>query len=355
MLNRFTQELLNWYRQNKRDLPLRKTKDPYHIWLSEVIMQQTRISQGLPYYYRFIETYPTVAELAAASEQEILHIWQGLGYYSRACNLHQAAQDIMERLNGRFPSTYEEILRLKGVGLYTAAAIASIAFDYPHAVVDGNVIRFLSRYYGIQKPVDHPDTRNAIACLAEELLHPEFPGEYNQALMEFGALVCTPTAPSCSGCIFRKKCLARRRNLVHVIPIRKKRAPPVDRYFHYLVILPANRHPLSIYLNKRSGNDIWKHLYDFPMTETLTPVRLSELQKTGLFNLVAAQDTTKIKVIPGTYEHRLTHQRIVARFYRVHGMRPAKKTGILVPVRDLSLFPLPRLITRFLTDHPLEG
>jgi len=232
----FSRQLLSWYRKNKRDLPWRHTHDPYLIWLSEVIMQQTRIDQGLPYYEKFAKVYPTVAHLAAAGEQEVLKLWQGLGYYSRARNLHQAAKMIMELHGGSFPSTYSSIRSLKGVGDYTAAAIASISFGLSHPVADGNVLRFLARLYGITDPTDQPETKRHILDLANENIDHRHPGDFNQAMMEFGARVCTPANPDCCHCIFMTCCLAKARGLVGSIPARTVKTPVRKRFIHYLVV-----------------------------------------------------------------------------------------------------------------------
>ncbi|MGE5424146.1 MAG: A/G-specific adenine glycosylase, partial [Syntrophothermus sp.] len=269
----FTAELLSWYRVHHRDLPWRHTRDPYLIWISEVIFQQTRIRQGLEYYNRFTGRFPDVNTLAGASEEEVLKLWQGLGYYTRARNLHASAIYIARERGGRFPDSYKEILKLKGVGDYTAAAIASIAFRIPEPVVDGNVMRFVSRYAGITAAVDSPEGKQAIRHFAAQRIDREDPGTYNQAMMEFGALHCRQKNPLCNHCPFVRECFAFRQGKISDLPLKKKKASLKDRYFHYFVIGDGE----MFWLNKRTGKDIWKNLYEFPLIETASPVSPEEI------------------------------------------------------------------------------
>ena len=256
--------LINWFAENRRDLPWRHDPTPYEVWLSEVILQQTRVNQGMDYYLRFIKKWPSVTSLAQATEEEVLKMWQGLGYYSRARNLHHCAQQVMEQHGGQFPADYEQLKKLQGIGEYTAAAIASIAFDLPHAVVDGNVYRVLARLFDIDIPINNKEGQKLFAQLADELLNRKQPGLHNQAMMEFGALQCTPKNPNCLHCPLLAQCLAFAHQTVLQRPVKLQTKKNVTRYFNYLVI----RINENIYLHKRSGNDIWKNLYDFPCIES---------------------------------------------------------------------------------------
>ena len=273
-LTDFGIRLLNWYTINKRILPWRSTSDPYAIWLSEIIMQQTQIKQGSSYYTHFITQFPTVFDLAQASEDEILKLWQGLGYYSRARNMHYTSIDIVNQYKGKFPENYAMLLKLKGIGEYTAAAIASIAFNQPYAVVDGNVFRVLSRIFGIYTPIDSTKGKKEFNTLANKLLNTNDSGSHNQALMEFGALHCTPKRPNCHDCIFSNDCVAH--NLQHIdkLPVKKGKQKIQERYFNFIVISDNE----YIYLNKRTKKDIWKNLYEFPIIEMSNKTEITDLE-----------------------------------------------------------------------------
>ena len=259
----FREHLFEWFAQNSRPLPWKGERDPYKIWLSEIILQQTRVEQGLPYYQKFIEQYPIVRHLADAPEDEVMKLWEGLGYYSRARNLHHSAKLIANELGGNFPDTYTGIRALKGVGDYTAAAIASFAFNLPHAVLDGNVFRVLARYFGIETPTDTPAAKKEFAALAQELLDPARPGDFNQALMDFGATHCTPQQPKCPACPLRPHCAAFQQNKVAELPMKSKSLVKKDRFFFYLVV----HHKGDTFVRKRSGKDIWQNLWEFPLLE----------------------------------------------------------------------------------------
>ena len=248
---KLTIELIGWYKKNKRSMPWRQTSDPYKIWISEIILQQTRIDQGMVYYIKFLDHFPDVLSLANATEHDILKLWQGLGYYSRARNLYHAAKIIANDFNGHFPNTFNDLLKLPGIGEYTAAAISSIAFNEPRPVVDGNVLRFLSRFEGIKVPIDTNAGKQLITDIAIKLIDHKQPGEFNQALMEFGALFCKPMNPDCQKCIFRSECKAYTNELVNEIPIKNKQLSKRKRYFYYLIIVDRNK---SVYLNKRIGS-----------------------------------------------------------------------------------------------------
>ena len=272
----FTKILSKWYDKNKRDLPWRRTKDPYRIWVSEIILQQTRIEQGWDYYLRFIEKFPDLHVLASAREEEVLKLWQGLGYYSRARNMHAAAKEIINLHHGKFPGTYEEIRRLKGIGDYTAAAISSIAFGIPSPVVDGNVCRFFSRYFGIGEPADTQKGKTAVREKAKEHISSEHPGDFNQAIMEFGALQCKPV-PDCMTCPLKTGCVAFQQKRIAEFPVKSKKQRVRTRYFHYLLIKTGKGKNHSVFLKKRTGNDIWKNLFDFPLIETEKAVNYKKL------------------------------------------------------------------------------
>lgn len=332
----FSRVLRDWYSVQKRDLPWRNTEDPYKIWLSEIIMQQTRVDQGITYYHKFIEKYPTILELAHADEMEVLNLWQGLGYYSRARNLHASAKFIASKLNGKFPQDHHEILQLKGVGSYTAAAIASFAYGEEVAVVDGNVYRVLSRIFGIETPIDSTIGKKQFAELAQELISDEHPGIHNQAIMEFGALQCVPQNPCCEQCPFNSKCFAFEKKAIKILPIKSKKTAVKKRFFHYLVFKWDNK----IMLQKRSSNDIWAHLYEFPLIET------SENNAQLLFadfNLKQPRFSSEV------VKHILSHQHLFVQFH-VYDGRPQiiEKNWIEIELDEFENYPIPRVIDRFL-------
>lgn len=334
----------NWYRQNKRNLPWRNTKDPYFIWLSEIILQQTRVDQGLNYYLKFTRNYPTVEHLALASEQEVLNDWQGLGYYSRARNLHHTAKFISENLNNSFPESYEKILQLKGIGPYTAAAIASFAFNEPVAVVDGNVYRVLSRIFDIDLPIDSTEGKKAFQQLANSLIPQQNPGDFNQGIMEFGAMQCTPVNPNCTACPFTDKCLAKAHNTISQRPVKSKKTAVRDRYFYYGIFRTATH----ICICKRTQKDIWQHLYEFPLIETT-----SRQNETAIYELFEQHHSaTPIRISPEV-KHILSHQRIHARFAYFDQIPDALQPNA-ISIGTLDDYPLPRLIDRFLEENGYE-
>lgn len=329
----FSLSILEWYRQNKRDLPWRRTKDPYKIWLSEIILQQTRVDQGLEYYEKFVRNYPTVHSLANASEQDVLNDWQGLGYYSRARNLHASAKLITEHLQGIFPGNYQELLQLKGVGPYTAAAIASISFDEPYAVVDGNVYRVLSRYFGISSPIDSSKGIKEFQTLAQEILISDHPGEFNQAMMEFGARQCKPASPNCDVCPVSLNCAALEKNLVSKLPYKSGKQKVRNRYF----LFTAHTKSGKIAIQKRTSNDVWKHLYQLPLLEF-------ESEK-ELLKHVDVSDKEPVMI-----KHQLSHQKIHAYFIQatIHIESPSINW---VSYNDLDKYPFPVLITRYFESY----
>ncbi len=308
-----TSRLLNWYAKEGRELPWRETSNPYRIWISEIILQQTRVAQGRDYYTRFIQRFPTVATLAAANEEDVLKVWQGLGYYTRARNLHAAAKQIMTAFNGTFPSTYSVIISLKGIGAYTAAAIASIAFHEPYAVVDGNVLRVISRLFGISLSIHSTEGKKIIGKIAQSLLDTAQPGKYNQAVMDFGALVCTPAQPGCITCVLRDYCTAFSEGRVSELPVNERKISIRHRYFNYFHIL----HDKYTYLQKRNTKDIWKNLFEFPLIETSEPTDFVELQHTEPFRKLFHGLPTLHIHRKFTTKHQLSHQTIHTTFYTI--------------------------------------
>ncbi len=342
--------LINWFAENRRDLPWRHHPTPYQVWLSEVILQQTRVSQGLDYYLRFVGRWPTVADLAQASEEEVLKMWQGLGYYSRARNLHKCARQVVEQHGGDFPADYEQLKQLQGIGDYTAAAIASIAFNLPHAVVDGNVYRVLARLFDVDTPININEGQKLFARLADELLNREQPSLHNQAMMEFGALQCTPKNPDCLHCPLQAQCLAFGRQTVMQRPVKLQKLKVTTRYFNYLVIRTGDK----VCLRKRSGNDIWRNLYDFPCIESEKTLGTEEVVASEQFiQLIGNKPFTITKTSP-TYTHKLTHRTIVAQFIEIkleeEWLQIQTKDLFLTPEKDLANYPIPRLIDLYLNN-----
>lgn len=345
-IKRYRAELIQWYELNARDLPWRRTQDPYKIWLSEIILQQTRVQQGLPYYERFVAQYPTVDKLAAASEDEVLGLWKGLGYYSRARNLHHTAKSIVNDWNGQFPKAYKDILSLKGVGKYTAAAIASFAYDSVQAVVDGNVIRVLSRQYGILDAVDDTKVIKRIWQIADECIDPDKPAAYNQAIMELGAMVCTPKSTNCTECPVSTDCTAYREDQVALIPYKAKKIKRKARYFHYLYIANAQ----GLLLGRRDQKDIWQGLYQLPLIETQDdrPLEAKFIEEnTGLKGI-------QIKELSDVRLQKLTHRDIHARFYHID-MDASPDIAIdgyfLADQKKVSTFALPKVIDAYLSEY----
>ncbi len=341
----FGTTLQEWYNINGRPLPWRKTSDPYRIWISEIILQQTQVIQGTSYYHRFLDAFPNIDALALASEDEVLRQWQGLGYYSRARNLHFTAKTVVEKYDSNFPSSHEEIIKLKGIGPYTAAAIASIAFGLPYPVLDGNVYRFLSRLKGISTPIDSAEGKKKFEKLANEILNIKNPANHNQAMMEMGALVCRPKNPTCDECPFHDECLAYQTGTIMEFPIKSKKIKQRTRYFNFFLIQPKAN---EIMIDKRNGKDIWQNLYQLPLIES--DEKLSEKQlnrKTGIqANLISET------------KHILSHQIIYTRFFA------ADKTSIdqfennnfeQINTSKCESYAFPQLVVNFLKEQKLPG
>ena len=344
----FSQKIIHWYHLNKRDLPWRNTKDPYLIWLSEIILQQTRVDQGLNYYLRFVKEFPNVHKLARASEEKILKLWQGLGYYSRARNLHASAKIIAAKSGAKFPDNYQDLLKLKGVGEYTAAAIASFAYNKAYAVVDGNVYRVLSRVFGVKTPVDSTKGKKEFYELANALIDKKNPGNYNQAIMEFGAMYCKPQNPDCLNCCLNTSCLAFEKKMVDKLPVKSKNTKQRNRYFNYLVVNYKN----SLILEKRTDNDIWKNLYDFPLIETNKLLSEAEFVNSPYFKKIITKHKGIIKSVSKVYKHVLSHQKIYARFLEIKAKKSfLSKNSIEVPYKKVNKYAIPRLIENYLQER----
>lgn len=345
----FSQTIIEWYQQNKRDLPWRKTKDPYVIWLSEIILQQTRVNQGLSYFYNFLENYPNVRDFAHAHEDDILRHWQGLGYYSRARNMVKAAQKVMSEYQGIFPTNYAELIQLPGIGEYTAAAISSFSRNEAKAVVDGNVGRVLARYFGIKDAINSTSGKKHFQGLAQEVLWKENAGLHNQAIMEFGALQCKPQSPECEICPLNTSCYAFQHKMAHLLPYKLKAAKSRNRFFHYFVIRKGD----SILVQKRSEKDIWKNMYELPLVETSEVTENTQIQLFSQYTEAFGTDTSVI-YYSSIVKHVLSHQNIYARFYEIRNadeQRIKNKLWNYVLIKDLDKLAKPKLIYTFFESY----
>lgn len=361
----FSDILLSWYDENARQLPWRGIDNPYYIWLSEIILQQTRIEQGMAYYHHFVSQYPTVRHLAAASEDQVLKSWQGLGYYSRARNLHKAAKFIVSEYDGVFPSSYEDILKLSGVGRYTAAAIASFAFRLPYPVIDGNVYRFVARLFGIYTPIGTDAAYREFESLLSRLMDRERPDRFNQALMDFGSTYCIPFSHSCkprqtvldncSQCVFRQQCVAFRTQKVAFLPVKPTPPKIQTRYFYYLHLLWTNDNVDFTLVRQRTGRDIWKGLYEFPLVESLSPIEDESLtaDAASMIRSFCVAEWKSV-MVSQPFVHKLTHRTIVARFIDVAlSSPPLILNDELKAVSNLELksLPISRLMDRYLSSR----
>ena len=337
---------MKWHKEeNKREMPWKGEKDPYRIWLSEVILQQTRVAQGWAYYDRFIQKYPTIVDLAGAKDQEVFKLWEGLGYYNRCKNLLYTAREISSNRNGHFPDTYDEILGLKGVGPYTAAAIASFAYNLPFAVVDGNVFRVLSRYFGIDTPIDSAEGKNLFTELAAKVLAKKEAGLYNQAIMDFGATVCKPFSPLCSSCALQKNCSAFSEGRVNQLPIKEKTLLRKTRWFYYFIFEFEGK----MMVHQRTGKDIWQNLYEFYLLESYEQVKWDKIAvKTWLKDQIGIgkADVTDISAVS---VQQLTHQQIKGQFVRVQlqSIPTFLKRYPWYSVKALQKMAFPKFITQY--------
>lgn len=347
--NFFLKTLLDWNKNdNKRDMPWKGEKDPYKIWISEIILQQTRVQQGLSYYNKFIKTFPNIKSLAKAQEQKVYKLWEGLGYYSRCRNLIASAKFINDNLAGKFPEKFEDILSLKGIGNYSASAIASFAFNQPYAVVDGNVLRVLSRFFGIQTPIDSAEGKSIINNLAQSLIDKINPAKYNQAVMDFGATICKPVQPLCNECPFQLKCIAYKKNIVNILPIKEKKAAKRQRFFNYFIIENKNK----FYVHKRTEKDIWQNLFEFVLIETEKFLSEKDFFSSKEFKFLLPKKNYSVINVSKKLKQQLTHQTISGRFIHVllNSKIDSLKKYSLVSQKQLDLLPFPKFINSYLQD-----
>jgi A/G-specific adenine glycosylase len=344
----FTKSLLRWNQSvNDRPMPWKGEKDPYKIWLSEIILQQTRVEQGWDYYNKFVTAFPSVKKLAEASETKVFKLWEGLGYYSRCKNLIATAHTIVKVYKAKFPDKYEQILELKGVGPYTAAAIASFAFNLPYAVVDGNVFRVLSRYFGYSTPIDSSEGKKLFTQLAETLLDKNQPGIYNQALMDFGAVVCKPKLALCTTCPLKGKCVAFENKTVDQLPVKEKKITKKTRWFYYVVAEFEDK----VLLRKRAAGDIWENLYEFILEEKSEPIDFDQLKKLNSIKQISGKDKIVLDWVSTVYAQKLTHQTICGQFIKIKLSAPPVLDGYsLVSKKVLATLPFPKFIAGYLKD-----
>ena len=340
MERKLQQDIMKWYKENARELPWRKTKDPYVIWLSEIIMQQTRIEQGTPYFNKFVSSFPTVFDLARASEDQVLKHWQGLGYYSRARNMHHAAKTIVEKWNGHFPSNYDDLISLKGIGDYTASALLSFCHHQPYAVLDGNVFRLLSRLFGIEEPINSTIGKKIFKKKANEFLDQSNPGDFNQALMDFGAMVCKPNNPACTSCPLQFDCVAKREQSQASLPTKLKAKDLKKRYLHYFVFKQNG----SLFIKKRNTKGIWFKLYELPLLEKMDEGKLSLIEVRNNFS----SDLEEFKLI-SSVKHLLSHQELYISFYEIdRGECMVDEAYLEIAVSEIQAYPFPKPIIEFL-------
>lgn len=356
MNKNFSNKLLNWYQKTKRKLPWRGVSDPYKIWLSEIIMQQTQIKQGTSYYLKILDAFPTVIELAEAEQDELLVLWQGLGYYSRARNMHESAKYVVEELNGIFPKSYKQLIKLKGVGDYTASAISSIENNELRPALDGNLLRVFTRLFGIEAPIDKASGKRLVKEKAQKYMPADRPGDYNQALMDFGASVCCPKKPNCQNCLFNTDCIAFQTGKVLQLPVKSSKIKKTTRYIHYFLIQSEGETPKSV-IRKRTGNGIWRGLYDF--------ISLEYSQKTDELNAISdfhskypGTKNESINFVSKEYKQELSHQKLYVRFYalvlpskEVNAILKAESSTKTVDKDEFSTTPFPQLLNKFLLEN----
>lgn len=342
----FVENVTNWYEIHKRNLPWRKTRAPYKVWLSEIILQQTRVNQGLPYYKSFLQKFPSVLHLASADEQEVLTLWQGLGYYSRARNLHAAAKQVVDEFGSEFPSDYHLLKKLKGIGPYTAAAIASFCFDAPTPVLDGNVYRLFARFFGIHTPIQTPAAEKEFIKMGETLIAFSHPALFNQAIMEFGALQCKPKSPDCTSCVLHPNCYAYLNQVVNILPVKPIKKRVKVRQMHYLLL----QHQNKWYVQKRTANDIWKHLYEFPLLEGYQKPTLAEWKKTATLKNFHVKNLKLLEEMPVV--HKLTHRELQIHFWKADCDSPDDN---FISLPQLQKLPFPVVLKKFIDNHLFQG
>jgi len=344
----FSYLIIRWYQENKRDLPWRHTNDPYLVWVSEVILQQTRVEQGIGYYYRFIDRFPDIESLAMAEEEEVMKIWQGLGYYTRARNMHHSARSLHKDNKSEFPASYDEIKKMKGVGDYSASAISSIVFREPHPVIDGNVLRVMTRFEGISDPINSAACKTKIRKTLEKFIDRSQPGIFNQALMELGALICKPKQPLCEKCPIMRNCFANKNESVTEFPVIRKLKPAKTRFFYYLVIVSGKDRKKYTWLNKRTESDIWKNLYDFPLIETEKERSISVIQSENDWKTIFGNHQVETDPLIVSSCHKLSHQELRVVFVQVRSDLFSNDSLIKVSISDIHKYPVPRLIENYL-------
>lgn len=352
----FSEKLLIWYNENKRPLAWRKTKDAYKIWLSEIIMQQTQIAQGTAYYHKFVKNYPTIHDLAKASEAQVLYHWQGLGYYTRARNLQATAKYISEKLNGKFPDTYVELRKLKGVGDYTASAIASFAFGKIHPAIDGNVQRVLTRIFGLHEAINTGASKKEISAVAEKIIDRNNPGIFNQAMMDFGSIHCKAKKPLCSLCPFKDECYAFRESKIDELPVKKKALEKQDRFMYYFIPLISEKSKNYTLINLRNKKGIWQNLYDFPLIEDKKAIPDKEIKESIKKQLDLSNKEAEIKEFPKEYKHILSHRTLYVKFYTIKPEKDNPMPNIYkkVFINELQNYPFPQLIRRFFNENDVS-
>ncbi|HUW06168.1 MAG TPA: A/G-specific adenine glycosylase [Williamwhitmania sp.] len=349
----FGKALIDWYHTHKRDLPWRHTRNPYFIWISEIILQQTRVQQGYSYYLRFVEAFPTIEDLANAPLERVLKVWQGLGYYTRARNIHQTAKSIVSDFDGRLPESYDALIKLKGIGDYTAAAIASFAFDEPVAAIDGNVYRIYSRIFGIYAPVDKGDGKRALRQIASDELDRETPALFNQAIMDLGGQICLPKNPLCEECPVNAMCYAYKSKETPNLPVKSVKVKVRDRFFYYIIVMRGS----STFIRQRDQKDIWHSLFEFPLVEVNRRLSLEELPLTAEWLDICGAGSVEIAYISNEVKHVLSHQHLYTRFFVVRVDRPSyflKQKYMEISSSTLHNYSTPRLIDNFLAAEPLE-
>ena len=342
MIQSFSHKLITWYKLNKRDLPWRNTDDPYKIWISEIILQQTRVTYAIDYYNKFIEKFPTIDALSDAKEDEVLNSWQGLGYYSRARNIHHTSKKLKEKYSSNFPNKYDEIIKLKGIGRYTAGAILSFAFKKKYPVVDGNVFRFFSRIFFIDKFIDTKTGQNYFYDVAEDLICEKNPDLFNQAIIEYGAMVCKPKKPTCTTCIFNQECKAHKKNKVFVFPRKKNKLKTTDRFLIFFLGTKKN-----IYLKKKKDG-IWKGLYIPPLYEAKSKKELNNIKKNEDLNIF--NNNVKIQKVSKVIHHKLTHQNLSIKFCYSDLDLDNQNEFVKVKLKNFDHFPVPIVIEKFLKN-----
>ena len=342
----FTSQIDNWYSKNKRDLPWRKNKDPYSVWLSEIILQQTKIQQGLPYYTKFIDKYPDVFSLANALEHDILKLWEGLGYYSRARNLHKTAKIVALDFDGIFPTTFLQLLKLPGIGKYTASAISSICYEERQAVLDGNVFRLLSRYFDIDTPINSSLGIKSFERLSYKLLPKINIGDYNQGLMDFGSIVCKPKLAKCDICILQDGCSAHAKNKIYLLPVKNKKNKVLTKHLNFLILIYGDN---KTKIEQRDDKGIWPNLYQFPLIETDEELNINKLNQSPEILKMLPKSNYEVELInPKAEIHNLSHRKLFIHYWKI---KSDDLSPNLIDIKNLQNYPFPIVLSRFIKSY----